>query len=204
MAQVSQSTKQAVALAINASELIKFGEFTLKSGVVSPFYIDLRQAQSHPETFHTVISAYAELLSDVDQSSKLAGVPEAATPLAAALGYDQKRSLVQPRKVVKDHGTKSSVEGTFSEGDKVVVVDDLITRGDSKIEAIQQLEDAGLVVEKFIVLIDREQGGLQMLAEKGYTIEAAIKITELIDILHDQQKISTEQYETVVNFIKGN
>ncbi|TAL14504.1 orotate phosphoribosyltransferase [Patescibacteria group bacterium] len=204
MSEVSPQTIEKVAAAMFDSGLLKFGEFTLKSGLVSPFYIDLRQAQSFPDTFAAIINAYGEMLADADESVFLAGVPEAATPLAAALGYKLHRKLLQPRKVVKDHGTKSSVEGAFEEGDKVVLVDDLITKGDSKLEAIAQVEDAGLVIEKFIVLVDREQGGLDMIREKGYVIEAAFGITKLIESLYAQSKITKQQHDTVLDFIKNN
>lgn len=204
MASVHPNTIEKVAASIYESGLLKFGEFTLKSGLVSPFYIDLRQAQSHPDTFAAIVDAYSEMLADTPDSVYLAGVPEAATPIAAAVGYKLHRALLQPRKVVKDHGTKSSVEGSFNDGDKVVLIDDLITKGDSKLEAIAQVEDAGLVIDKFIVLVDREQGGLAMIRKEGYKIEAAFGITTLIESLFAQNKITKEQHDTVLEFIKNN
>jgi len=204
MSNVSPQTIEKVAAAMFDSGLLKFGQFTLKSGLVSPFYIDLRQAQSYPDTFAAIIDAYSEMLADTKDSVFLAGVPEAATPLAAALGYKLHRPLLQPRKVIKDHGTKSSVEGSFEQGDHVVLVDDLITKGDSKLEAITQVEAAGLIIDKFIVLVDREQGGLDMIRGEGYVIEAAFGITTLIESLYAQMKIDKDQHDTVLDFIKNN
>ena len=202
MGQVSEITKERVAQQFYESDLLKFGEFVLKSGIVSPFYIDLRKVQSHPETFHAVTDAYSEMIADVDLSVLLAGVPEAGTSLASAVGYKTKRALVQPRKVVKDHGTKSAVEGDFEEGDRVILVDDLITKGDSKLEAIKQVEGSGLVIEKFIVLVDREQGGLDVVRDAGYEIDATFTITSLLDSLKQLGKIDDERYEQVINFIR--
>ena len=183
--------------------MIKFGEFVLKSEITSPFYIDLRRVQSYPETFHMVTEAYAEMLEGVDECVLLAGVPEAGTPLASAVGYTTKRKLIQPRKVVKEHGTKSSIEGDFNEGDRVVLLDDLITNGESKLEAIKQEEDAGLVTEKFIVLVEREQGGLNVVRESGYQIEAALTITGIIDSLIKFGRIDNQCHEQVLDFIQS-
>jgi uridine monophosphate synthetase len=204
MSEVSQSTIDQVAEELHKNQLIKFGKFTLKSGIESPFYIDLREVQSHPSTYRAVVKAYSEMLFDIDPSMFLAGVPEAGTPLASMVGYELDRPLVQPRKVIKDHGTKSSVEGAFQTGDKVVLIDDLITKGDSKLEAIDQVEAAGLQIEKFLVLVDREQGGIEMIREKGYDIQAAFTITSLMNTLHEQDKISGPEYDTVMNFILNN
>lgn len=204
MAKVSEETKSKVASLFFDSGLLKFGEFTLKSGIVSPFYIDLRKAQSFPETFHAIIDAYAELISDLDPEVLIAGVPEAATPFAAALGYKLNKSMVQPRKVVKEHGTKSSIEGEFKEGDRVILVDDLVTKGDSKIEAIKQAEATGLKVDKLIVLVDREQGGVKFVEEKGYKLEAAFTISELMDTLLSLGKISQEDHTKIISFVKNN
>lgn len=204
MANISEATKQKLAATFYENGLLKFGEFTLKSGIVSPFYIDLRKAQSHPEVFHAVTDAYAEMLENEGKDLPLAGVPEAATPLAAAVGYKLQRRLIQPRKVVKDYGTKSSIEGDFKPGENVILLDDLITRGDAKLEAIKQIEDAGLHLEKLIVLVDREQGGLELIQGDGYKTEAAFTITELMDSLLELKKVGREQYENVTNFIKEN
>jgi uridine monophosphate synthetase len=205
MAHISQETLANVAHELHEHGLIKFGEFKLKSGILSPFYIDLREVQSYPSTLKAVTRAYAELLSDYQAGTLLAGIPEAGVPLATAVGYELSIPLVQPRKVVKDHGTKSAVEGAFSEGDHVILIDDLITKGDSKIEAIEQVSSAGLTVDKILVLVDREQGGIELLKnEKNCEVVAACTITELIDTLKTSGKISDEQYRTIVDFIQNN
>ncbi len=204
MAEVSKDTQYAVAKELHKNGLIKFGEFTLKSGIVSPFYIDLRQVQSFPQTLRVVTRAYSEMLTDVNSDVFLAGVPEAGTPLASAVGYENNRRLLQPRKVIKNHGTKSSVEGAFLPGDTIVLLDDLITKGDSKLEAIKQITDAGLVLNKFIVLIDREQGGLDAIRASGNAIEAAMTITTVLDLLLEDGSISDDQHSVVTSFIRTN
>jgi uridine monophosphate synthetase len=204
MSQVSESTKLQLAHELSNNQLVKFGSFTLKSGILSPIYIDFRQAQSYPSTLRIVAKAFGEMLTGVETSIFLAGVPEAGTPLATATGYEYGFKLLQPRKVVKEHGTKSSVEGAFSDGDSVILIDDLITKGDSKLEAIEQVEAAGLKVEKFLVLVDREQGGMDTIRDAGYEIQAAMTISELLEILRSDGTLPHEKYDEVMKFILHN
>jgi uridine monophosphate synthetase len=204
MSQVSESTKLQLAHELSNNQLVKFGSFTLKSGILSPIYIDFRQAQSYPSTLRTVAKAFGEMLTGVETSIFLAGVPEAGTPLATATGYEYGFKLLQPRKVVKEHGTKSSIEGAFSDGDSVILIDDLITKGDSKLEAIEQVEAAGLKVEKFLVLVDREQGGMDTIRDAGYEIQAAMTISELLEILRSDGTLPHEKYDEVMKFILHN
>jgi uridine monophosphate synthetase len=91
--------------------------------------------------------------------------------------------LVYPRREEKAHGTRRRIEGTFEPGERVVVIDDIITDGASKFEAIEPLEDAGLVVKDLVILIDREQGGAARLAARGYPLHAVLTITQCFDEL---------------------
>lgn len=204
MAEAQHATIERLARELHKNELIKFGAFKLKSGIISPFYIDLRQAQSFPSTLKAVADTFAEMLRDVDDRVALAGVPEAGTPLATAVGFQTQRRLLQPRKVVKDHGTKSSVEGAFEPGDQVILIDDLITKGDSKVEAIKQVESAGLVVQELLVLIDREQGGLETVRNAEYPIRAAMTISTLLEILLTDGSLSQSHYDEMMDFVRNN
>src|SRR3989344_3812327 len=118
---------------------IKFGDFTLASGLPSPFYVDLRRLRSYPTEKKHVVIAYEELLKDL-RFELLADVPTAATPLVASLSDRLMVPQITPRMDIKDHGSGAKIDGNYSTGEIAVVIDDLITTSRSKIAAIDVLE----------------------------------------------------------------
>ena len=89
--------------------------------------------------------------------------------------------LIYPRREEKGYGTRRRIEGQFKPGERVVLIDDIITDGASKLEAIQPLEEAGLIVKDLVILIDREQGGRELLAARGYTLHSVLTISHCLE-----------------------
>jgi uridine monophosphate synthetase len=133
---------------------------------------------------------------------RIAAIPYAALPIGVALSLTLDRPMIYPRKEIKTYGTSRAIEGRFQPGEKVLVMDDLITQGDSKLEAIAPLKEAGLIVEDILVVIDRQQGGAEVLAERGYRLHSLLTMNEMIDILARHQAISTEQHTKVLEYLK--
>jgi len=181
---------------------IQFGAFTLASGRSSPIYIDLRRVMSFPSLFDAVVEAYSNLIRPLT-FDRLAAVPYAALPSAAAIALRMRASLIYPRKEAKDHGTGRDVEGAFEAGQTAVVVEDVVTSGGSLLQAVSTMEAAGLEVRDIVVLVDREQGGRQALANRGYRLHAVLTLGEVLRVLHDAGKIDTATLNRVQAYLAG-
>ena len=179
---------------------IQFGSFSLKSGIESPIYIDLRRLVGTPQLLSLVADAYIQILQKLS-FDHLAALPYAALPIGAAISLQGGWPMIYPRKEVKTYGTKAAIEGVYQPGEKVVVIDDLISTGSSKFEGIEKLESAGLQVEDVVVLIDRSRDQGAELVERGYKLHAVLAITDLLDYYEETGQIDPEKIADVRRFL---
>ena len=199
---MSQISKEEIALGLHEIGALKFGDFTFKSGIKSPMYLDLRLFISHPEFMRKVAKVFAEILKDL-KYDRLAGVDYAALPIAGALSLELKQPWIFMRKegLAKGYGLQKSLEGEYSEGDTVVMIEDLCTRATSLLEAIPAIETHGLKVKDAVVLLDYKKGGEQNLSEKGYTLHAFMTVPEVIDIMYEKGKIDDAMHKKCIDFL---
>lgn len=184
---------------------IKIGlDYKLKSGMISPIYIDLRIVPSYPELFKKMVNLMFNTISSDTKYDCVCGVPYTALPIATVISVTNNIPLIIVRKEIKDHGTKQQVEGHFKQKQNCLLIEDLVTTGGSVMEVATVLRDYGLKVSDILVLIDREQGGSQNIMNAGYRFYAVFTISEILNTLVDSNRISPEIYMNILNFILTN
>ncbi len=190
-------------LSIFDAGCLKFGEFILKSGITSPVYVDFRILVSKPALLRQIGQQLAEQAKQIG-CDRLAAIPYAGIPIGVATSLASSIPLIYTRKEVKHYGTGRLIEGDFQAGETVIVVDDVVTDGASKIEAIKPLEEAGLIVKDVLVILDREQGGARVLERQGYKLHSLGTLSQAMETLATKQLIDEETCRRVEEFIAAN
>jgi uridine monophosphate synthetase len=135
---------------------------------------------------------------------RLAALPYAALPIGTAVSLAGGWPMIYPRREVKSYGTGAEIEGAYAAGERVVVIDDLATTGGSKFEAIEKLTAAGLRVQDIVVLIDRQSGAADALAERGYRLHSVLNLTSLLDYWEQTGKVAAGQVAATRAFLAQN
>jgi orotate phosphoribosyltransferase len=172
-----------VAKALTRSGALKFGSFKLKSGVTSPYYIDLTWLLSSPSDLECIVNIVAEeirLIQSEEAVDKLASIELKGALLLPSIASKLRLPCVVVRKESKKYGVTDRIAGgEVAEGDRIVFFDDVVTSGGSKIEGIQPIEQAGGKIVAVLVVVDREQGGKQALEKQGYKVKSVTTISEI-------------------------
>ena len=153
------------------------GEFTLRSGRKSNYYLDKYLFETQPDILRDLGAMFAQrVTAGVD---RIAGAELGAVALAAATAMACGKPFVIIRNQKKDYGTSKLVEGRLEPGDRVLIVEDVLTTGGQVLEAAKTLEAAGAKVERIVAVIDREEGARQNIESAGYTYEPLFTTTDL-------------------------
>jgi len=201
----SEDVKVEICKILNRIGALKFGAFKLTSGKLSPYYIDLRIVPSFPDAFHEICDFYVDFIrSEVGAGDfeRVAGIPVAGIPFAALIAYSLKKPFLYVRKGVRLHGRERSIEGVIAPGDRVLLIDDLITTGLSLRKAAKAIMAEGGIVADAVVLLDRLEGGKEKLAERGIKLHALLNITETAKTLHELGTIDEDQLKTIFKQVK--
>jgi orotate phosphoribosyltransferase len=192
-----------VGILLIKNDAIKFGDYILASGKRSPYYIDLRLTISSPITMDWIANSLTRItIQEIgkDKIDKILGVPTAGVPFATVVSQKLGIPLIYYRQARKEHGVRKKIEGILERNDRVLIVDDLITTGESVIEAAEVVRDQGGVVNELVVLLDREQGGKERLRASRIEPHVLFKISDAMTWLHNVGLIEDKIYETIQKY----
>lgn len=162
--------------ALRRADAVEFGEFELSHGGTSDYYVDKYRFETDPDCLSLIADAFATRLDD----ETLAGVALGGVPLVAVTSVETDSPYVIARKQKKEYGTGNRIEGELAEGESVVVIEDIATTGQSALDAVTALREAGARVERVLVVVDREEGARETLAEADVELDALVTASELL------------------------
>jgi orotate phosphoribosyltransferase len=195
-----------VAGALFRSGCLKFGSFRIKSGALSPYYIDLARLLAAPKELWSIAEIAADAIGQImvsDEIDKLASIELKGALILPSIACKVDLSCVVVRKEDKAYGVTGRIAGAeVAQGENILFFDDVISEGLSKLEGIKPLEELGAHVTHLMVVVDREQGGRENLEKLGYKIHALAKISEIVEALLQSRSISKEQADAVLGYIK--
>jgi len=200
-----EAIKAEICKILNKIGALKFGAFKLTSGKISPYYIDLRIIPSFPDAFQKICNLQAAFIKEeigLKSFDRIAGIPIAGIPFASLIAYNLKKPFLYIRKGVRLHGRKRRIEGILTPGDRVLLIDDLITTGLSLTEAKKAIEAEGGVTTDAVVLLDREEKGKEKLDKNGIRLYALLKMSEIANRLCEIGAIDEVQLKTILEQIK--
>lgn len=182
--------------------VVRFGDFTLKDGRHSPFYLDMRVLISHPAALARVARAMLQRAEGIAYD-RLAGLPYAGLPIAVAMSLIAERPMIYVRKEAKDYGTKKLIEGEYAAGERALMIDDVVTSGGAKLDAVAPFRDAGLRVEDVLVIVDRSDGGAQALADAGLRLHSVLDVRTLLAELGAAGTVPAADVDRALSFLAG-
>src|SRR4030042_6777554 len=201
----TEAKKTEMASILIKTDALKFGRFKLTSGKPSPYYVDLRVVPSFPDAFTQICDFYAEYINreiGLKNFERIAGVPIAGIPFASQIAYNLKKPFLYVRKGARLHGRQRRVEGNLVSGDRVLLVDDLVTTGLTMKQAAEAITAEGGIVKETVALLDREEGGKEKLAKTKIQLNALLNISEVANALYEIGAIDKENLKTILKQIK--
>jgi orotate phosphoribosyltransferase len=203
--QTNQTTKLEIAKTLHKIDALKFGLYKLTSGKTSPYYIDLRLIPSFPDAFKQISDYYTQQITNqigTKNFDRIAAVPITGIPFASQIAYNLKKPFLYIRKHAKLHGRERRVEGILISGDKVLLIDDLVTTGLTLKRAAEAVRAEGGIVKEAVTFLDREEGGKERLQKNGIQLHALLKISEVANALYEIGAIDNESLKTILKQIK--
>jgi len=169
-------TNEELIAALRDADAVQYGEFELSNGGTSDYYVDKYLFETDPHCLELIAEAFAEQIDE----PKLAGVALGAVPLVAVTSVETDLPYVIARKKAKDYGTAKRIEGRLDEGEEVLILEDIATTGGSAIDAAEALREAGAVVDRVLVVVDREEGASERLAEHDLKLDSLVTASDLL------------------------
>jgi uridine monophosphate synthetase len=201
------NTVDKVANALYLSGCLKFGSFKIKSGATSPYYIDLARILSSPKQLCTIAESASQKITQImatNKIDKLASIELKGALIVPSIACILNLPCIIIRKEDKSYGVTGRIAGAdVAKGDNILFFDDVISEGLSKVEGIKPLQELGANVKHLLVVVNREHGGKEKLEKLGYQVHALAKITEIVDSLYHDKRISKDQTDNVLDYVKN-